>query len=202
MGLALDDIEFALVLAREGADPQRSTPARSWTTLQAQAATATVVGLPDGLVLRASSIEVAVNQAGGTATTVIDYGTGATDLSVATGSGGASLDLDLAGALGETLRASAAFEVDLFGFVQFNGQLAVEKSTRQLTLAARSGQPAQQISTEVLTIKVRKLNLHFLNFVLYNATRERQLLPHRSFSLNLERPTKEAHAGQGQTERY
>ena len=152
MGLALDDISFGLVLAREGADPQRTTPARSWTTLQVQAAAASVVGLPDGMVLRATTIEVAVNQAGGTATTVIDYGTNATELSVATGSGGSSLDLSIAGTLGETLRASAAFEVDLFGFVRFDGELALEKSTRQLTLAGVNGQPGQQISAEVLTL--------------------------------------------------
>ena len=65
-------MEFGLALASEAPDANPATVARTWTTLQATATSVSVVGMPDGLVIDASGIEVSVNQAGGTATTVID----------------------------------------------------------------------------------------------------------------------------------
>ena len=72
---------------------------------------------------------------------------------MATGSGGSSLDLSVDGALGETLRASGHLELDVFGFVQLEGDLAFEKRSATVTLAKTAGQTTgEEVDVELLTI--------------------------------------------------
>ena len=118
-GLSLTGVEFGLALMSD-----TTTPTRKWTTLQATAATAGFVGLGEDLVVSATGVKVAINQANAAVTNnaVVDYSLDAstadnttdrkTELSVATGTG-TSLALDLDGTKGELLQASGNLNVNV-----------------------------------------------------------------------------------------
>ena len=84
----------------------------------------------EGLTLSASDVSVEVNQEHGDGT-VADFS--GTPLTVMTGPG-STLDLSTDGSLGELIRVSGHMSLDLFGFVQVEGDLAFEKRTTEITL--------------------------------------------------------------------
>ncbi|WP_420226204.1 hypothetical protein [Pigmentiphaga litoralis] len=132
-GLNLTGVEFGLALASQHMAAGSTTPARTWTTLQASAQSAAFVGV-DGLTLSAGSINVAINQASAANDDVIDYAAGKTALSVVTGTG-RTLDLSLDGAKGDLLQASGNLSLDVFGFFKVDGGFAIEKSSKTVTLS-------------------------------------------------------------------
>jgi hypothetical protein len=130
MGLALSDVDFGLAMLT-----QQGAPTHKWTTLQATAGSVGFVGLGDDLTIRATGVQVDINQASLVSDAVVDYGyvsgsTGArkTELSVAT-SGTSELALTLDGAKGELLQASGTLDINVYGFVTVQGELAVSKTS-------------------------------------------------------------------------
>jgi hypothetical protein len=167
IGLALSDVDFGLALvstkavvakAATGTEPAiAAAPARSWTSLQATAGSVGFVGLGDDLTIKATGVSVAINQAtapkvGEAAYSVVDYSADKTELSVATGTG-SGLELSLDGAKGNMLQASGFLQLDVYGFVQVSGNLAVSKTTETLTLSKKTGvATAETVKADVLTI--------------------------------------------------
>ncbi|WP_043459425.1 hypothetical protein, partial [Azohydromonas australica] len=149
LGLQMTGVNFGLALMDEkGA----GGAARSWTTLQATAGSVGFVGLGDDLQIGATSVKVEINQASGGATTVVDYGAGATALRVVTGVN-SSLVLSLDGSKGELLQASGHLKLDVFGFVQVEGNFAITSSSDLVTLAKKAGaSKAEEVAVDVLTI--------------------------------------------------
>jgi len=125
MGLALTDVDVAVALMREHGGT------RSWTSAFARAASAGLIGV-EGVTVTGESLEVVVNRAGTAGDEVADLS--AAPLTVATGPD-SSVALDIDGSLGALLRASGHLRLDLYGFVQVEGDLAFDKSTRTVTLA-------------------------------------------------------------------
>jgi len=139
IGLELAGVEFGLALMGEQLATGATTPARSWTSLQAKAQSAALVGV-EGLTARADTIQIEVNRAGTLDGAVVDYSLkdGSTTerktaLTVATGTS-SELDLNMDGAQGRLLRASANMELDAFGFFQASGAFALEKRTETFQL--------------------------------------------------------------------
>ena len=126
-GLNLTGVEFGLALI---AETGVATP-REWVSLQATANSAAFVGVA-GLGLTASNISVQINRASSD-NKVVDYSAGKTTLSVATGVS-TSLALSMDGSRGALLQASAHLNVDVFGFVQLDGDFALSKQTNTLKL--------------------------------------------------------------------
>ena len=86
MGLSLTGVDFGMALMSEqltGA-PGEAAP-RKWTSLQATAAGVDFVGMGNDLKISATDLRVAVNQASGAATVVVDYAKN--QLAIATGPG-------------------------------------------------------------------------------------------------------------------
>ncbi|MEI7786162.1 MAG: hypothetical protein WCK08_17350, partial [Betaproteobacteria bacterium] len=64
-----------------------------------------------------------------------------------------TLTLNMDGAKGEYMQASGYLTLDLYGFVQVTGNLAVSKSSDTLTLAKKSSSlPAETVRVDVLTL--------------------------------------------------
>ena len=125
LGMELSGVEFGLALMTGKDDP-----ARSWTSLQGSVDSASFVGV-DGLTVAVTSLGISINQAGLGTDRVIDYGTDATDLTIATGPS-SDLTLTMEGSKGRLLQVAGDFELDVFGFLQVEGSFAIEdrKSTR------------------------------------------------------------------------
>ena len=152
LGLALDGVEFGLALMTSKADAKRS-----WTSLQANAGSVAFVGVND-LTISATDIAVNVNQAGKAGDAVVNYASGATALAVNTGAG-STLALSLDGAKGELVQATGHLKIDLFGFIQIEGDLAIETSSSTVTLAKASGKnTAEEVKVDVLTVGGSKIN--------------------------------------------
>ena len=66
LGLELEDVQFGLALMSEKAAAGSTTPARSWTSMQAEVGSASFVGV-DGLTVAVTSLGINVNQ-----TSVVD----------------------------------------------------------------------------------------------------------------------------------
>jgi len=143
LGLAVGGVDFALVMASEAGLGLGVTP-RSWSSLQATAQSVALVGI-EGVTIAADSLAVQVNNAA-TDGTVIDYAT--RGLAVKTGPAD-ELALDMDGADGALLRASGHLTLDVLGFVQADGDFAVEKKTTTITLADAG---ATQVNVDLLTI--------------------------------------------------
>ena len=158
IGLSLSSVEFGLALISEkpSATPT-ATPLRSWTSLQATAGSVGFVGLGDDLKISATGVKVDINQAsvaasGQAATPVVDYASGKTALSIATGTG-LQTSLSLDGAQGQLLQASGFLTLDVYGFVQVKGNLAISKTTETVTLAKKTGvATAETVKANVLSI--------------------------------------------------
>ncbi|MCX7258156.1 MAG: hypothetical protein NTZ64_15960, partial [Polaromonas sp.] len=127
LGLELSGASFGLALMAD-----KQSPARKWTSLQGAADSLSFVGI-DGLSAAGSNIQLALNQAASDGS-VVDYASGATALSIATGPS-SSLDLSMLGADGPSLKASAHLTLDMFGFFQVNGDFALSKSVGPVKLS-------------------------------------------------------------------
>ncbi|NBS64550.1 MAG: hypothetical protein EBT33_09415, partial [Betaproteobacteria bacterium] len=150
LGLALTNVEFGLALLTS-----KAQPTRKWTALQATAGSVAFVGLGDSVKIGATNVGVLVNQADGAATDVVDFT--ATDLTVATGTT-KGLKLSLDGSRGEMIRASGQLNLDLFGFFQVSGELAVEKSSKSVTLTKVGNAAAETVAVDLLTVGGSGLN--------------------------------------------
>jgi hypothetical protein len=142
-GLALSGVELGLVMLRESGVV---TP-REWFSLEARAAGAAFEGM-DGLTVAASDAVVQINRKA-TDDSVVDYADGATSMAVAT-SRSTSLSLAMDGADGDHLRVSAHLTVDLFGFVQVEGDFALDRRDASLTLDDGS-----TVAVNLLTVGAR-----------------------------------------------
>ncbi|MDP1903262.1 MAG: LEPR-XLL domain-containing protein, partial [Pseudomonadota bacterium] len=146
LGLELQQVDFGLALMRE--QTAAGVLGRSWSALQASAGEVAFVGV-DGLTLAAREIDLAINQAASDGS-VVDFAAG--PLEITTGPG-ASIVLDLDGQAGPLLEAAGHLEVDLFGFVQFEGDLALRKAQAQVTLGdGTDATPASQVDVDLLTL--------------------------------------------------
>jgi hypothetical protein len=87
--------------------------------------------------MSATSLSVAVNQAGKANDKVVDYAAGATTLSVTTDAQGGTLDLSLKGSEGEVIKAAGHLDVDLFGFLSVEGGFAIEQRSQRRALERR-----------------------------------------------------------------
>ncbi|MFM7569482.1 MAG: hypothetical protein ACKO8O_12390, partial [Betaproteobacteria bacterium] len=161
IGLELSGVEFGLALLSDVADTTRN-----WTSLQAKARSAALIGV-SGLVASGDTISVDINRAGKAGDAVVDYSRAdptddtsprRTTLSVATGLA-STLELNMAGAQGDLLRASGNLRLDVFGFFQASGAFAVERRDETLWLndGVASEDPAQakaptKIDARLLTI--------------------------------------------------
>jgi len=129
IGLSLENTTFALALMSSKTDTTRS-----WTSLQASAESLSMIGI-EGLTASATAITLSINQAGKVGDAVVDYaGTNATDLSIKT-STSSTLKLSLEGSEGETIKAAANLDIDLFGFFSVKGGFAVEQRSQSVTLS-------------------------------------------------------------------
>ncbi|WP_295538365.1 calcium-binding protein, partial [uncultured Pseudacidovorax sp.] len=152
-GVQLNNVQFGLALMGEKMAAGSTAPARNWTSVQAKAGSVAFVGISD-VTLRATDLELLVNQsgqAGAGANVVVDYAHG-TQLAVATGTGTTPLQLSMDGAKGKLLQASGHLTVDVYGFFHVEGDLAIQKSSRQVTLAAHGSTPAATVDVDMLTI--------------------------------------------------
>ncbi|MEN9775556.1 MAG: hypothetical protein RL322_2626, partial [Pseudomonadota bacterium] len=129
IGLSLDEAEFGLALLTDRANAERR-----WLSLQAGAEQLSFEGIA-GLTAQARTISVAINQSiGAIESPVVDYADGATALAVRTNSAGDAIDLSMRGVEGEVIKASAELTLDLFGFVNVQGEFAIEQRTQPVTL--------------------------------------------------------------------
>ncbi|MEI7785530.1 MAG: hypothetical protein WCK08_14170, partial [Betaproteobacteria bacterium] len=152
LGLSLSDVDFAIVLSTEKISSPSTTPARSWTSVQANVGGAAFVGV-DGLTVAADGVTVSVNRAAYD-TSVIDLRTGATVLNVATGPA-SELAMNLDGRLGELLQVSGHMNIDAFGFVQVEGDFALENVSQVQTITLAGGSTTE---ARVLTLGGHQLN--------------------------------------------
>ncbi|MBU3653249.1 MAG: hypothetical protein FGM44_09210, partial [Limnohabitans sp.] len=154
-GLQLSGVSFGLALQSERltqAQRNQGLHARQWTSLQSEVESAGFVGM-DGLTLSVDSLHVDVNRAA-TDNTVVDYRNGATTLNIITGPAG-TLAMTLDGSQGALIRAAGHVNIDLFGFVQLEGDLAFEKAAASRTVKLADGTDAQ---VTVLTVGGRNLS--------------------------------------------
>jgi len=145
MGLQLAGVNVAIVVATSSEDSSRQ-----WVAAKATASSVSFVGV-DGLTLSASDLAVELNQPDqdGHLINFSDQ-----PLLVATGPD-SSMTLDFDAADGPVLKASATFDIDLFGFVLLNGSFAVSKSETQVILADAD---STNLDVELLTIGATNVN--------------------------------------------
>jgi hypothetical protein len=150
VGMALSGVDFALALASSQADPTRK-----WTALSASAASSSFSGVP-GVSLSGSNLAVNINRpdtggtAGASAAAVIDFA--ASPLAVPTGTG-LTRTLSMDGDRGALLEVAGRIAVDLGGFFTATGDLALTKSTAQVTPTGGSA-----TAVDLLTIGASDLN--------------------------------------------
>ena len=145
MGLQLAGVNVAIVVATSTADNSRH-----WVAAKATASRVSFVGV-DGLTVAASDLAVELNRPdqNGHLINFSDQ-----PLLVTTGPQ-SSMTLDFDAADGPVLKASAAFDIDLFGFVLLNGSFEVSKSETQVTLADAD---STSLDVELLTIGATGVN--------------------------------------------
>jgi hypothetical protein len=125
IGFNLTGLSFAFATATDVADRTRT-----WTALDASATGATFNGIPD-VTISATALQLSLNRPASDST-LIDFAS--TKLVVRTGAS-TTRDLDLSGTAGPLLEASGTFTVDVAGFLNLGGALAVRKSTFNLALS-------------------------------------------------------------------
>jgi hypothetical protein len=99
----------------------------------------------NGLTLNASDVAVEVNRAAADGS-LVDYASGKTTAVIATSSA-TDLAFDMDGADGALVRVRASAEVDVFGFVQFSGDMALNKQSDSVKLAN-----GNDVNVDVLTV--------------------------------------------------
>ncbi|MFM7568170.1 MAG: hypothetical protein ACKO8O_05670, partial [Betaproteobacteria bacterium] len=155
LGVSAVGGEFGLVLGFErtlgeaGASGSVNLNAgRTWVALEARVAEAALVGVPT-ITATGRDLEVAVNLVRnitpGTLANqqVVDFS--ASPFTVATGYR-STTQLSLDGARGESFRASGDFELEVGGFVQARGTLALEKYSSNVQLADGTRMTADTLS--------------------------------------------------------
>ncbi|MGV2341201.1 MAG UNVERIFIED_CONTAM: hypothetical protein LVR18_46840 [Planctomycetaceae bacterium] len=125
IGFNLTGLSFAFAAVTDVSDRTRT-----WTALDANATGVTFVGLPD-VKISATSLNLSLNRPAATNGPVIDFAS--TKLTVRTGTS-TTRDLDLSGTDGALLEASGTFTIDVAGFFNVSGSLAVRKSDFNLAL--------------------------------------------------------------------
>ncbi|MBC7377225.1 MAG: LEPR-XLL domain-containing protein, partial [Burkholderiaceae bacterium] len=140
LGFSLTNLDLALAIFADSANP-----ARSWTSLQASAASAALIGV-DGLTLAGNNLSLTLNQSTGALDAVVDYSAGRTVLAVPTSSS-TSITLGMLGSEGEVLKAHGSLALDAFGFFQASGNFAVERLDSQVTLDG-----GEVVQTRLLTV--------------------------------------------------
>ena len=161
IGLTLENVEFGVAMVTETLAAGSKASPRHWTSLQANAGSASFVGV-EGVTVVVDTLTVAVNRAAAD-TTVVDYaGTGATVLSIATGPAKA-LALSMEGDRGPLLQASGNLTLDLFGFVQLHGGFAIDKGQGSVTLADLEStrdidESAAPVAVDMLTLGASHLS--------------------------------------------
>ncbi len=155
LGLELRNVEFGLALMT-----QQGQPTHKWTSLQATAATVGFVGLGSDVTIRATDVDVQINQASLAGDAVVDYSLVAgsttvrkTALSVPT-SATSVKTLTLDGAKGKYMQASGLLDINLYGFVSAYGSLAVSKSSQNVKLAADTAGTTVNEATDGITVDV------------------------------------------------
>ena len=139
VGLELTDVEFALGIFSDQADPTRT-----WTALQATAGSFGFIGVED-LSVTGTTLSVSINQAP-VGEDVANFAVNS--VAVKTGPS-SSKDLDLDGSRGELLEVSGNLDIDVFGFFQVSGGFALSKSTGTITL---SDTAATEVTVDQLTL--------------------------------------------------
>ncbi|MBV5303673.1 MAG: hypothetical protein JZU70_05680, partial [Chlorobium sp.] len=162
VGFELGDVNVGLALLGEQLTDAQKTAgkvARKWTTIQAEVGSAALVGV-DGLTVGVETLSVSVNRQA-LDTSVVDYSLTAgsttvrkTGLSILTGPA-SDMALTIDGGRGQFLEASGHLILDVFGFVQVDGEFAIEKAT---TPEALTLSDATTVNAEVLRIGASNLS--------------------------------------------
>lgn len=141
VGLTLDGIEFGLAFLNEVDGTNK------WISLEGSAASAAFSGV-EALTLAGSDIALSINtlDAGNATEDVIDYGEGATSLTIATG-GETELSLTMAGELGELVGVSGSFQLLLADYFTTSGSIAFSRSSSSITL-----DDASSVDVDVLAV--------------------------------------------------
>jgi hypothetical protein len=158
VGLQMSDVTLGLALLSE----QTAGTPRTWTTLQADVGAAEFAGI-EGLTLSADNLSLAINRPASD-DTVVDYSltnpadpTSARKTDIAIRSGAASeITLSLDGSRGEYAEARGHVSLDLFGFVQIEGEFAIEKASAPIDITLSSG--GAPVQAEALLIGGREVN--------------------------------------------
>ena len=146
LGFNLSNLDFALGIFTDQADPTRS-----WTALQATAGSFGFIGV-EGLTISGSTLSVSINQApiGGV---VADFAVN--PVAVKTGPAN-SKNLDLDGSRGVLLEVSGNVDVDVFGFLQLSGGFAFVKS--ETTVPVFYDEVTSDVAVELMTIGASGVN--------------------------------------------
>ncbi|MEI7538178.1 MAG: hypothetical protein WCJ76_13245, partial [Comamonadaceae bacterium] len=162
VGLELGDVNVGLALLGEQLTEAQVTAgkvARKWTTIQAEVGSAALVGV-DGLSVGVETLSVSVNRQA-LDTSVVDYSLKAvsttdrkTDLTILTGPA-SDMALTIDGGRGQFLEASGHLMLDVFGFVQVDGEFAIEKASTPETISLSD---ATTVNAEVLRIGASNLS--------------------------------------------
>ncbi|WP_423274862.1 beta strand repeat-containing protein, partial [Arcobacter sp. YIC-464] len=137
VGLSLSGVSFALSVMSE-----KTVNKRKWLALQATAQDAGLVGIDD-LVLNGSDLNILINQASSDGT-LVDFSSMsfAVDTSSST-----SITLDMDGSVGEYLKVSGHFDVNVYNFFSTSGNFALEKTTDTVSL-----DNGDNVNVDLLTI--------------------------------------------------
>ncbi|MAC84320.1 MAG: hypothetical protein CL624_09320, partial [Arcobacter sp.] len=140
VGLSASDVSFAFVLAAENADDSN----RKWISLQASTGIVSFDGVSD-ITLSAQSIDVSINSASDDGV-VIDYLAQNLDVSI---SPTTAYALDIDGSRGELFEASGNINLNINNFFSVEGDFAIKKSSKEVTLSDASN---SVIQTDFLSI--------------------------------------------------
>ncbi|MFA7061427.1 MAG: hypothetical protein WC156_11495, partial [Pedobacter sp.] len=127
-GLKMTDVDFSLALMNDKAGVQ------SWSALKAHAGSVGIVGFGDSLTISANEVNIDMNRAA-TDGSVIDFVKTKTVLGTTFGSTSGVI-LDMKGADGDFLKASAIFDLKVGGFFDVSGLFTLEMATRRVALSS------------------------------------------------------------------
>ncbi|MBF0339921.1 MAG: hypothetical protein HQL95_03035, partial [Magnetococcales bacterium] len=150
VGLALEDADFALLLA--SAKPgQGNADGLSWVALSATAGSVGLVGA-DNVTMKVSDLAVDLNLVSGVGagfsadSKVIDFAAEGGQVDIITGTGH-SRTLDMDGELGVLVRASASGQLKVGDFIDLSGSLGFERHAQKVVLA-----DGEQVQTQMVSV--------------------------------------------------